>query len=81
MEDTTKNIPDDEHLPSKTCPLCGGTDIRLKFPDTNSPIRYCIDCMVGRSQGGAVVDMHVFESCNVQHDLKSAAPSAKEGTP
>jgi hypothetical protein len=48
---------------SGSCPACGGTDIRTKFADTDLPLDWCPDCMVGSGRpNGPVVDMHIFQS-------------------
>lgn len=54
------------------CPICGGTDIRVKFADSLSPIHWCPDCMTGVGAGesaGIAVDMRVFPTAIQQREV------------
>jgi hypothetical protein len=65
-----ETVPDDPPATGRTCALCGGDDMRVKFPASERPITYCIDCMVGSASCCAAVDMHIFESCIIQNERK-----------
>jgi hypothetical protein len=60
----------------KRCPLCGGDDLRIKFPDSPKPITYCLDCLMGTAPGMAAVDMMLFQTCIDQRNRKRATDAS-----